>query len=252
MDIMPFNFENKQVRVVMGDNGEPLFVGKDICVALGYVNHNDAMRQHCKGVVKRYPLQTPGGVQEVRVINEGDMFRLVVNSTLPSAETFERLVFEEILPSIRKTGSYTARTHEVPKEAFRLLPIVVRAARSLGLDKNAAAISANQAVAKMTGTNVMQVLGQAHLDAEQQILFFTPTDLGERIGVSGKKFNLLLSTAGLQKRFNDSWAPTPEAEGFYRVLDTGKRHADGSMVQQVKWSERVLNMVQPVTSVINF
>ena len=106
--VIPFQFESQDIRVVLDEYGDPLFVGKDVCEALGYTNPNKSMGDHCKGVTKRYPLQTPGGVQELRVINEADMFRLVINSTLPSAQAFERLVFEEILPTIRRTGSYAA------------------------------------------------------------------------------------------------------------------------------------------------
>lgn len=67
-EVSKFQFESYSVRVVVGGNGEPLFVGKDLCDALGYANPADAMSQHCKGVAKRYPLQTPGGRQEVRVL----------------------------------------------------------------------------------------------------------------------------------------------------------------------------------------
>jgi prophage antirepressor-like protein len=59
--ITPFNFDSKTIRVVTDENGEPLFVGKDVCDALGYANASDAIKQHCKGVAKRYPLQTAGG-----------------------------------------------------------------------------------------------------------------------------------------------------------------------------------------------
>lgn len=122
--VIPFEFEKLQIRVVAGDDGEPLFVGKDVCDALGYANHNKAMGDHCKGVTKRYPLQTSGGTQEYRVIGEPDMMRLIVNSTLPSAEAFERTVFEEILPTIRKTGAYSSSDQlAVPQtlpEALRL------------------------------------------------------------------------------------------------------------------------------------
>lgn len=134
MRLTPFRFESKDVRVITDEGGEPLFVGKDICLALGYSNDSDAMKRHCKGVVKRYPLQTPGGVQELRVIGEADMFRLVVNSTLPSAEAFERLVFEEILPTIRKTGGYTSP--QAPDQQARLgldLLFAEKAAQMLNL-----------------------------------------------------------------------------------------------------------------------
>ena len=200
--IVPFNFESTTLRVVTGDNGEPLFVGKDLCEALGYANHNDAIKQHCRGVAKRYPIvDSLGRTQEARVLTEADMFRLIVNSNLPAAERFEAWVFEEVLPSIRKTGSYTAKpARAVPSEAFKLLPMVVRAARALGLDRNAAAISANQVVAKMTGTNVMQLLGNTHLDAEVQALVFTPSELGSRWAASVGAGQHALAEAGCKPR----------------------------------------------------
>lgn len=105
--IIPFSFEKLSVRVVTGDSGEPLFVGKDICDALGYADHVNALKQHCRGVVKRHPIPDAlGRMQETRVIEEPDMMRLVVNSQLPSAQAFEKLVFETILPTVRKTGAY--------------------------------------------------------------------------------------------------------------------------------------------------
>jgi prophage antirepressor-like protein len=115
-NLIPFDFNGNQVRVVLDENGDPWFVGKDVCEALGYADPTNAMKQHCKGVVKRHPLQTAGGMQEMRILAEPDTLRLIVNSQLPSAEAFERKVFEEILPSIRKTGSYSIR----PKTALEL------------------------------------------------------------------------------------------------------------------------------------
>ena len=254
MNLIPFQFESTSIRVVTDESGEPLFVAKDICEALGYKDPTTAVRNHCKGVPKQHPLQTPGGMQELRVLTEPDVLRLIVNSTLPAAEAFERMVFEEILPTIRKTGGYgmgsqnTTPSAVVPAptiEAFKLAPLVVRAARALGLDKNAAAISANQAVAKLTGTNVLKLLGHQHLEAENQTaMYFTPTELGDRLGISGRKFNMLLAEAGLQAKKGEHWVPLTTAEGFCRIMDTGKRHGDGTMTQQVKWSDGVLPLIQ--------
>ena len=108
-EIQIFNFQGSEVRVV-NVNNEPWFVGKDVCERLGYVNATDAMNRHCKGVVKRYPLMTAGGKQELRIISESDVMRLICGSTLPEAVAFEKLVFEEILPSIRRNGGYIAAT----------------------------------------------------------------------------------------------------------------------------------------------
>ncbi len=89
-------------------DGKVLFCGLDIAVALGYSNPRDALRRHCKGVVKRDTL-TEGGPQQLSFIPEGDVYRLIVHSKLPSAEQFERWVFDEVLPTIRKHGAYLTK-----------------------------------------------------------------------------------------------------------------------------------------------
>lgn len=106
-DIQVFKNEdlNASIRTVEED-GQVLFCGKDIAATLGYSNHNDALKRHCKGVVKRYPLQTAGGLQEVSFITEPDLYRLIVGSKLPSAQRFEAWIFEDVLPTIRRTGHY--------------------------------------------------------------------------------------------------------------------------------------------------
>lgn len=100
-------FNNAQfgnVRVIM-ENGKPLFCGSDVAKALGYARPNDAVSTHCKGTVKRSTL-TNGGNQTMLYIPEGDLYRLVTHSQLPEAERFESWIFDEVLPSIRKTGAY--------------------------------------------------------------------------------------------------------------------------------------------------
>lgn len=87
------------------------FCGIDVAKALGYTNPRDAYKRHCKskGVVKRYT-PTDGGRQEMVYLDEGNMYRLISHSKLPSAERFESWVFDEVLPSIRRTGSYTGKS----------------------------------------------------------------------------------------------------------------------------------------------
>lgn len=139
--LIPFQFENKEIRVVTDENGEPLFVGKDICTALGYCNQTDAMNTHCKGVAKRYPLQTAGGMQEMRVLSEPDVLRLIVNCSLSSAQAFERLVFEEILPSIRKTGSYSAPASKTRSARTPDLALAaIRTAKAMQMNLASAAV----------------------------------------------------------------------------------------------------------------
>lgn len=106
-NIIPHHFEGLQVRTVQVD-GRTCFVGKDAAEALGYADATTAIRSHCRGVQILHPIPDAlGRLQDTRVIEEPDLMRLVVNSTLPSAERFERWVFEDVLPSIRKTGTYS-------------------------------------------------------------------------------------------------------------------------------------------------
>lgn len=106
------NEEFGEVRTVTIDN-EPWFVGKDIAQALGYVKPTDAVRKRVeeedRGISK---LETPSGIQEMAVINESGMYSLILGSKLPSAKKFKRWVTSEVLPTLRKTGSY-----EMPKKS---------------------------------------------------------------------------------------------------------------------------------------
>lgn len=89
-------------------NGKTYFVAKDVANALGYSNTNDAITRHCKGVVKHdapHP-QNPNKAIEISFIPEGDIYRLVIKSQLPTAEKFESWIFDEVLPTIRNNGVY--------------------------------------------------------------------------------------------------------------------------------------------------
>ena len=105
MTMIPFVFEDCNVRTLIDENGVPWFVAKDVATILGYERTADAIRVHCKGAVKRR-LLTQGGEQDVTIIPERDVYRLIMRSRLPAAERFEEWVVGEVLPSIRMTGCY--------------------------------------------------------------------------------------------------------------------------------------------------
>jgi prophage antirepressor-like protein len=95
-------------------NGEPWFVGKDIAEKLGYKNPRDAVYKRVdtedKGVCK---METPSGSQEMTIINESGMYSLILGSKLPQAKEFKRWVTSEVLPSLRKNGTYSIETSNV-------------------------------------------------------------------------------------------------------------------------------------------
>lgn len=106
-ELQIFNSEEfGQVRTVE-INGNPYFVANDVARALGYVETAKAIRTHCKGV-SEMDIPSKGGVQRMKIIPEGDIYRLIIRSKLSSAEKFEKWVFDEVIPSIRTNGGYIA------------------------------------------------------------------------------------------------------------------------------------------------
>ena len=96
------------VRTLRTTDGKVLFSGADVAKSLGYSNARDALLRHCKedGVVKHDIIDSMGRTQQAKFITEGNVYRLITHSKLPNAEHFESWVFDEVLPEIRRTGSY--------------------------------------------------------------------------------------------------------------------------------------------------
>lgn len=132
------------VRILYED-GKPLFCGADACKALGYKNQSKALNDHCKGVTKRY-IPTSGGKQKANFLPEGDLYRLITHSKLPSAEKFERWVFDEVLPAIRKNGMYGADPAEL--EQLRQNNQLLREWFSLLADRKRDLVDIQQSIAK--------------------------------------------------------------------------------------------------------
>ena len=112
-DLIPFKFEGAAIRVVQFE-GDPWFVGKDVAVPLGYANPSQALGDHCKSLKRLDSIKTivsndfNGLRGDTVLIPERDVYRLIMRSKLPAAERFEEWVVGEVLPMIRKTGSYGA------------------------------------------------------------------------------------------------------------------------------------------------
>lgn len=115
------NSELGRVRAMEID-GTPWFVGKDVAEILGYAETAKAIRERVdpedKGVSK---MDTPGGAQDVTIINESGLYSLIMSSKLPAAKKFKRWVTSEVLPNIRKFGVYQTQTFTSQKEAVEKL-----------------------------------------------------------------------------------------------------------------------------------
>lgn len=117
------NPEFGSVRTITKD-GKTYFVGNDVAKALGYSETAKAIRTHCKGV-SEMDIPTNGGVQTMKMITEGDIYRLVIKSQLPQAEKFESWVFDNVLPSIRNNGGYIANQEQMTPEQIVANALIV-------------------------------------------------------------------------------------------------------------------------------
>lgn len=221
-EILPQVFDNPEfgtIRTATRD-GIPMFCAKDVAVALGYQNTNDAIRKHCKGVAICYPLKTAGGVQDVRFITEGDMYRLIASSKLESAQRFESWVFDEVIPSIRRDGAYVA-SDGTEDDSTLIARALIAAQRTI--DRNKARIAELEpkalfadAVAASDGTCLVGELAK--------MMRQNGLDIGQN-----RMFELLRNDGYLGKAGSNRNVPTQMAMdlGLFRIKETAITHSDG-------------------------
>lgn len=183
-------------------NGKPYFVANDVARALGYKRPADAVTAHCKGSVKHRYL-TDGGEQELKVIPEGDIYRLTVRSKLPSAEKFERWVFDEVIPSIHQYGAYM--TEQTIEKALASPDFLIQLATKLKDEQTKRKEAESEIRVKD------QIIGELKPKADyyDEILknpgLVTITQIAKDYGMSGKKMNRILHELGIQYKQSEQW-----------------------------------------------
>ena len=203
------SFDNSNfgaIRSLVDDNGNPWFVGKDVADALGYSNTRDALDRHVDQEDKNTVVIPDGnrGNPNMTIINESGLYSLVLSSKLPSAKEFKHWVTSEVLPTLRKTGSYTIH-NEVDKEE-----LAVRA-------QEARVASANllKALADNAHGTWREVL-LAHVTKELTGEFLLPlpkserksysaTEVGEILGVSANRVGSIANKLGLKTEEYGAW-----------------------------------------------
>lgn len=221
MGIQVFNNEQFGALRTYEEDGQVLFCGKDVAKALGYKDTTNAMKRHCRGVAKRHPIQDSlGRTQEAVFITEPDLYRLITHSKLPTAEKFERWVFEEVLPSIHRTGGYmVAKQDETPEQIMARAVLVAqdtieRQKKQLEELKPKALFA--DAVAASDGTclvgELAKMLKQNGVSIGQNRLFSWMREHGY-LGKTGSNRNV----------------PTQRAmeQGLFRIKETAVTHSDG-------------------------
>ena len=118
-EVEVFNFETNDVRTVV-INSEAWFVGKDVADALGYTKSRNALTKHVDedDALKRGVTDNLGRLQETTLINESGVYSLIFGSKLENAKRFKKWVTSEVLPAIRKTGSYSTQMTDLEKIAL--------------------------------------------------------------------------------------------------------------------------------------
>lgn len=130
MTLAIFKFESAQIRT-FGTSETPLFVAIDVCSALGFGNHRQAIASHVDPEdLTKAVIETKGGKQTVNCVNESGLYALIFGSKLESAKRFKRWVTSEVLPAIRKTGRYEAPTTITPAEQLQIQQAVARRAKT--------------------------------------------------------------------------------------------------------------------------
>lgn len=233
-------FKNEQFGEIrtIEENGKPWFCGADVARALGYSNPYDAMARHCKqeGIAKREGVTkttnqhgaTSEQVNEIKYIDEGNLYRLITHSKLPEAQKFADWFFDEVLPTIRKTGGYVnndemfintylPHADEGAKAAFRHTLQTLRAANEK-IERDAPKVLFAEAVT--TARNSILIGELAKLLRQN----------GVEIG-QNRLFEWLRNNGYLVKRKGTDYnAPTQRSmeAGLFEVKENTITHNDGS------------------------
>lgn len=195
------NEEFGEVRTI-DDNGKILFCGSDVAKALGYAIPSKAVNAHCKGVSKM-EVPTRGGIQQMLFIPEGDLYRLITHSRLKEAEKFERWVFDDVLPSIRKHGAYM--TPETIERVLLNPDTIIQLAQSLKEER--------QKNEQLSLENIQQrqIIGELKPKATYYDVILnnkglvTITQIAKDYGMSGRALNKKLHELGVQYKQSDQW-----------------------------------------------
>lgn len=228
------NEEFGEVRTVEIE-GKPYFCGKDVAGALGYMNPNKAVNDHCRAITK---CSTPisGKMQEINFIPEGDLYRLIVSSKLPTAEKFEHWVFDEVLPSIRKHGMYAT------DELLDNPDLIIQMATKLKEEREAR--KALEIENKVQSQQIAELQPKAtYYDLILQCKdLLSMTEIAKDYGKSAKGMNKLLNELGIQYKQGGVWFlyAKYQDKGYTQTKTQNYNRPDGTQGSRVHmyWSQK--------------
>lgn len=227
-------FQNEEFGTVRAieEGDKVLFCATDVAKALGYSNQRDAIGRHCKGVVKRDTL-TSGGMQELSFIPEGDVYRLIIRSKLPSAVKFEHWVFDEVLPSIRKRGLYAV------DEVLNNPDLLIGALTELKKEREE-----KKRLELENAVKAQQIAEMQPKVSYYDIVLACPdlvtiTQIAKDFGMSAKKLNQILKEKKIQFKQGKTWFLYQKyAEQGYTQSKTYLYDEDSHTAMHTLWTQK--------------
>ena len=247
--IIPFQFDAHAVRVQLDDSGQPWFNANDVCEALQLGNARQALESHVDAddVQKLDTIDSLGRTQRANHVNESGLYALILGSTKDAAKRFKRWVISEVLPAIRKTGSYTATsalsslpdpTHD---RVSAILLIGEAMAKVPGVKPGIAAAATLTCIQENTGITT-EALRRALPPANEPICASNATQLGKLLNHSAKATNQMLAAAGLQFRNDrDEWELTEAGEAWAEAMPYSRNGHSG---YQILWNPAVVDKIK--------
>lgn len=240
--IVAFTFESKNLRVTTGVDGEPRFVATDVCAVLGIQNTTDALKRLDDDEKGIDSIDTLGGKQDMAVVNESGLYVLILGSRKSEAKRFKRWVTHEVLPSIRRTGSYSvpgavsALPAPTQDRVTALLLIGDAVAKVPGVKHGIAMAATLTCIHENTGLSV-ETMRRALPACNEPQAAVNPTKLGEQIGLSARAVNLRLAALGFQEH-NDrgEWELTEAGRAWGEALPYSRNGHSG---YQILWRPEV-------------
>ena len=257
-NITAFTFDTQEIEVVLIDD-QPWFHASQVAKALGYSNPSKSLRDN---VSTKYNQQLDLGRRgsTPNFISEPGLYQLIMRSTLPAAQRFQDWVFEEVLPAIRKSGKYeTPHAHPAidTDEVKTNMELIGLGLGFSGLHRNLISGVVLNYAGKCV-PSLASAVNEAHqlLAANTPTdLLLTPTKIGEALGISAKKVNLLLLDLGYQtkntktSKGDPAYLPTEDGKRYSsNTLATGKLYsngADNTTYQHLKWDSSIIDILRP-------
>lgn len=244
--LAPFDFEGRQVRIITDAQGEPWFVAADVLSTISLDRKAlERLDDDEKGVNS---IHTPGGIQEMTTVNEPGFYALVLGSRKAEAKRFKRWVTHEVLPAIRKTGSYAvpamaALPAPTQDRVTSLLLIGQAVAKVPGVKAGIAMAATLTCIHENTGLTI-ETLRRALPAANEPICSLNATQLGKLVGLSAKTTNLRLANLGLQVRNErDEWELTEPGEAWAEAMPYSRNGHSG---YQILWNPSVAQELREV------